>query len=88
MAGVWWNNPERGLVAPASFIALAEQTGMIVPIGEWVLRQACAQARRWQDKGLPPLTMAVNLSARQFAERNLPATIAAALKPTVWAEES
>jgi diguanylate cyclase (GGDEF)-like protein/PAS domain S-box-containing protein len=68
---VRWQHPDRGLVPPGDFIALAEETGLIVPIGEWVLRTACAQNKAWQDAGLPPITMAVNLSARQFAAQNI-----------------
>ncbi|MHB8622411.1 MAG: PAS domain S-box protein [Sulfuricaulis sp.] len=66
-----WQHPELGLVPPNDFISLAEDTGLIVPIGAWVLRQACAQARAWQDAGITPLRVAVNLSARQFREPNL-----------------
>jgi diguanylate cyclase (GGDEF)-like protein/PAS domain S-box-containing protein len=77
---VRWNSSERGLVAPADFIALAEQTGLIVPIGEWVLETACAQSMAWQARGLPPLLMSVNLSARQLREKNLAGVVAAALK--------
>ncbi|MDD5250913.1 MAG: EAL domain-containing protein [Rhodocyclaceae bacterium] len=68
---VRWQSPERGLVSPAEFIPLAEETGLIVPLGEWVLRTACAQNKAWQDAGLPPMTIAVNLSARQFAAQNI-----------------
>jgi diguanylate cyclase (GGDEF)-like protein/PAS domain S-box-containing protein len=68
---VRWQHPERGLVPPGEFIVLAEETGLIVPIGEWVLRTACAQNKAWQDAGLPPITMAVNMSARQFAAQNV-----------------
>jgi len=68
---VRWNHPEMGLVSPAKFIPLAEETGLIVPMGEWVLRTACAQNKAWQDAGFPPLRMAVNLSARQFRQENL-----------------
>ncbi|MGJ7489399.1 putative bifunctional diguanylate cyclase/phosphodiesterase [Variovorax sp. ZT4R33] len=64
-----WQHPERGLVSPTEFIPLAEETGLIVPIGEWVLRTACFQNRAWQDAGLPAFTVAVNVSARQFRER-------------------
>ena len=66
-----WNSPDSGLVAPARFIAVAEDTGLIVPIGAWVLREACRQAREWQEAGLPPLVMAVNLSAVQFRHHEL-----------------
>jgi diguanylate cyclase (GGDEF)-like protein len=61
-----WDHPEYGRVEPSRFIPLAEETGMIVPIGEWVLRTACAQNRAWHDAGLPPVKTAVNLSARQL----------------------
>lgn len=74
-----WNSRDFGMVPPAEFIPLAEETGLIVPIGEWILHHACVQAKRWQDKHPQPLTMAVNLSARQFRERNLTSTIIGAL---------
>ncbi|MCP5278425.1 MAG: bifunctional diguanylate cyclase/phosphodiesterase [Thiobacillus sp.] len=77
-----WRHPTRGLISPASFIPLAEETGLIVPIGAWVLQTACAQARRWIDDGFPPLTMAVNLSARQFESEQLAEEIAATLNAT------
>jgi diguanylate cyclase (GGDEF)-like protein len=63
-----WKHPLRGLVPPMDFIPLAEETGLIVPIGEWVLATACAQTKGWQGRGLPKLCVAVNLSARQFAD--------------------
>jgi diguanylate cyclase (GGDEF)-like protein len=66
-----WNHPELGLVSPAQFIPLAEETGLIVPIGRWVLTEACAQNMAWQRRGLRPVTMAVNLSPRQFADPHL-----------------
>ena len=66
-----WNQPDLGMVGPAQFIPLAEETGLIVPIGEWVLRTACRQSKAWQDAGLPAVSMAVNISARQFREKNL-----------------
>jgi EAL domain-containing protein (putative c-di-GMP-specific phosphodiesterase class I) len=61
-----WQSPELGLVPPAVFIPIAESSRLIMPIGEWVLRTACTQARIWQDEGLPPLPVAVNVSAAQF----------------------
>jgi diguanylate cyclase (GGDEF)-like protein len=63
-----WKHPLRGLIPPMDFIPLAEETGLIVPIGEWVLATACARNKAWQDQGQPKLTVAVNLSARQFAD--------------------
>ena len=63
---VRWRHPQRGMVPPSEFVPLAEVTGMIVPIGEWVLRTACSQNRKWQQAGLPPITVAVNISARQL----------------------
>lgn len=66
-----WNHPDLGNVSPAQFIPLAEETGLIVPIGRWVVREACAQAMAWQRRGLLPVSMAVNLSPRQFADEHL-----------------
>jgi diguanylate cyclase (GGDEF)-like protein len=66
-----WQHPDLGMVAPAQFITMAEETGLIVPIGKWVLQTACGQNKAWQDQGLPRLSMAVNLSARQFSDENL-----------------
>jgi len=77
---VRWQHPELGMVSPGQFIPLAEETGLIVPIGRWVLNTACAQNVAWQREGLPPLRMAVNLSARQFADEDLLKNIAAALE--------
>jgi diguanylate cyclase (GGDEF)-like protein/PAS domain S-box-containing protein len=66
-----WKHPTLGMLSPIKFIPLAEETGMIVPIGEWVLREACRQNKAWQDAGLPPIVVSVNVSARQFKEKNL-----------------
>jgi diguanylate cyclase (GGDEF)-like protein/PAS domain S-box-containing protein len=65
-----WQHPELGLVPPDKFIRVAENSGLILPIGEWVLRTACAQARKWQEEGLPAVTMAVNVSAVQFRQED------------------
>ena len=74
-----WHDREHGIVAPAEFIPIAEDTGLIIPIGRWVLRTACAQTAAWMRRGLPPLSVAVNLSARQFADAGLVDDVAAAL---------
>jgi diguanylate cyclase (GGDEF)-like protein len=78
---VRWEHPERGLVGPADFIALAEETGLIIPIGEWVLREACGHARRWQDGRVESneFMVRVNVSARQLGEANFVETVADAL---------
>jgi diguanylate cyclase (GGDEF)-like protein/PAS domain S-box-containing protein len=77
-----WRHPSLGMVRPDRFINLAEETGLIVPIGAWVLRTACRQSRAWQHAGLGSLRIAVNLSARQFAEPNLVPEIARVLDET------
>ena len=66
-----WNHPDLGSLSPMTFIPLAEETGLIIPIGRWVLRTACAQNMAWQRQGLAPITMAVNLSPRQFTDESL-----------------
>lgn len=76
---VRWQDPEAGLVMPNQFIGIAEETGQILQIGNWVLQQACLQAKAWQDQGLGDIVVAVNLSARQFNAPVLDATIQAAL---------
>lgn len=77
-----WQSSTYGSVSPAKFIPIAEESGLIVSIGEWVLSTACAQNRTWQKNGLPPLKMAVNLSARQFKQPNLVQMIAKILNET------
>lgn len=66
-----WNHPEKGFISPSEFIPLAEKTGLIIDIGDWVLSEACRQNKEWQDKGYKPITVSVNLSAKQFYQRNL-----------------
>lgn len=75
-----WHSPELGQVAPSDFIALAEDTGLILPIGNWVIRQACLQNKAWQDAGLAPLRVAVNVSAHQFMAGTVPKVVAEALR--------
>jgi diguanylate cyclase (GGDEF)-like protein/PAS domain S-box-containing protein len=77
---VRWNHPRLGMVPPLKFIPKAETTGLIVPIGDWVLREACRQNKAWQDAGLPPMVVGVNVSARQFREKDLLAGVATALR--------
>ena len=75
-----WRHPEWGLVEPARFVPLLEETGMVVPVGAWVLAEACRQARSWQDAGLPPLRVSVNLSSRQFRSETLLESVSEALR--------
>jgi len=77
-----WHHPKRGMVPPARFVPLAETTGLIVPISEWVLRTACRQAKLWQQEGLPPIRVAVNVSAVQFKKPEFVATVEQILKET------
>jgi diguanylate cyclase (GGDEF)-like protein/PAS domain S-box-containing protein len=79
---VRWRLPGRGLVSPARFIPVAEETGLILPIGEWVLRTACAQAVAWQRRGWRPVKVSVNISPRQFREEGLADMVAAILAET------
>ncbi|MFO7811840.1 MAG: EAL domain-containing protein, partial [Pelovirga sp.] len=74
-----WQHPKLGMVSPGQFIPLAEETGLIVPIGTWVLEEACRQSLAWQAGGWPPIQIAVNLSARQFRQGDLAATVNAIL---------
>jgi diguanylate cyclase (GGDEF)-like protein len=66
-----WQHPEKGMIAPGDFIPLAEETGLIEPIGEWVLRTACTQNKQWQDEGYSQVKVLVNMSARQFCKKNI-----------------
>lgn len=84
---VRWKNPRREIISPLKFIPVAEETGLIFPIGEWVLRAACAQNKALQDAGIPPVRISVNLSARQFKHYNLTAMIAGILAETGLAPE-
>jgi diguanylate cyclase (GGDEF)-like protein len=77
-----WQHPELGMVSPIKFIPQAEETGLIVPIGDWVIHAACRQNKDWQDAGWPPITMSVNISARQFIERDLIDRVMHALQET------
>ena len=79
---VRWQHPQLGMLSPGEFIPVAEESGLIVGLGEWVLREACGQLKRWQSQGLPPLRVAVNLSPRQFLDRDLSATIGRVLEET------
>ncbi|WP_249865309.1 putative bifunctional diguanylate cyclase/phosphodiesterase [Paenibacillus konkukensis] len=77
-----WYHPEKGLIPPMDFIPFTEESGMIVPIGEWVLQEACRQNKLWQDQGLVHVPVSVNLSTRQFLQQNLPEKVAEVLRET------
>ncbi|MBA2944126.1 EAL domain-containing protein [Paenibacillus sp. CGMCC 1.16610] len=77
-----WNHPEKGLISPNYFISFAEESGLIVPIGEWVLRAACKQNKAWQNQGFSPMPISVNLSMRQFFQHNLKGKISHVLEQT------
>lgn len=79
---VRWNHPQKGMVSPGDFIPLAEETGLIVPMGEWVLREACLQNKHWQQLGFKPIRITVNLSARQFLKGDLVQSVADILQET------
>ncbi|MEG5058033.1 MULTISPECIES: EAL domain-containing protein [unclassified Microcoleus] len=79
---VRWNHPKRGRVSPGEFIPMAEEMGLISPLGEWVLETACMQTKAWQIEGLPPLRISVNLSARQFEQKNLTERVSQILRET------
>lgn len=75
-----WHHPDMGLVSPTRFIPMAEEIGLIIPIGDWVLQTACAQNKAWQNAGLEPISVSVNLSARQFKQEGLVESVADVLK--------
>jgi predicted signal transduction protein with EAL and GGDEF domain len=77
-----WNHPTLGFVLPSQFIAIAEESGLIVPIGQWALREACLQAKAWRDAGLPPLRIAVNISAVELRSKDFVAAVATILAET------
>jgi diguanylate cyclase (GGDEF)-like protein/PAS domain S-box-containing protein len=77
-----WRHPQRGVLLPAQFMATAEESGLIVPIGRWVLHEACHQARAWQDAGSPPLPIAINISAVELRDRGFVAVVRATLAAT------
>lgn len=79
---VRWRHPLHGWISPAKFIPIAEETGLIIPLGEWVLRTACQQMKKWHNMGLPPMVIAVNLSIRQFYQLNLVETVKGILQET------
>lgn len=86
---VRWNHPKRGLLPPGEFIPLAEESGLIVPLGEWVLKTACQYNKQWQLAGYEPVNVSVNLSMRQFRQYNLAERIGAILcevdlDPVTW----
>ncbi len=77
-----WDNPELGAISPDEFIPIAEETGMIIELGEWVLRNACAQAKVWRDQNLPPVRMAVNVSGHQFVMKEFPQLVMSIIRET------
>jgi diguanylate cyclase (GGDEF)-like protein len=77
-----WNHPDLGLISPGDFIPIAEETGLIVPIGDWVIKTACLKIKEWLRKGIPPVRIAVNLSAKQFMQNDIVEKIQLVLKET------
>jgi EAL domain-containing protein (putative c-di-GMP-specific phosphodiesterase class I) len=82
-----WNQPQVGLVPPGRFVPLLEESGLMIPVGAWVLRTACRQNKAWQDAGLPPMRVSVNISSRQFRNESLVETIREALESSGLAAE-
>jgi EAL domain-containing protein (putative c-di-GMP-specific phosphodiesterase class I) len=83
-----WRHPRYGVLAPEAFLPLADDTGLLVPIGAWVLREACMQGRRWLDAGIKPLTVVVNITARQLRHASLATEVRAALEASALPPES
>jgi EAL domain-containing protein (putative c-di-GMP-specific phosphodiesterase class I) len=79
---VRWRHPVKGMIAPGEFIPIAEESGMIIQIGDWVLEEACRQNKAWQEAGLPPMPVSVNLSIRQFVQQDLSSKVASVLEKT------
>ena len=77
-----WNDPQKGEVFPKDFIFVAEELGLIVPIGEWVFRTACQQLKHWEEEGLPQITISINISPRQFMSRRLVSTLLSIVRET------
>lgn len=77
-----WQHPQKGVILPLDFISLAEETGLILPVGEWVMRQACIQNKKWQDQGLPPIRVAVNVTAQQFSHQDIVGLVTSILQET------
>lgn len=84
---VRWNDPEHGMISPQEFIPVAEEIGLILPLGEWILREACRQNMAWQKQGLPALRISVNLSARQFRQKGLISMVRSILEETGMSAE-
>src|SRR5262249_16438407 len=77
-----WNHPKKGIILPLEFLSYAEETGLIVPLGDWVLKTACQQAKAWQNAGLTPIRIAVNISSQQFRLQDLTHKVKAILQET------
>ena len=82
-----WNHPEKGRISPDNFIPIAEELGLIVPMGEWIIKTVCSQLKSWQKQGVPQIKVAINLSARQFAQKNLVSIITRELEKNELATE-